>query len=788
MDTHFAIKKIAVLGAGVMGAQIAAHFVNAGFEVLLFDLPNKQEPLNGIVDNAIQLLKKLKPSPIASLQFVNNVQARNYQEHLGDLKKCDLIVEAVAERFDIKQALYDKISNFINDKAIFVTNTSGLSINKLGELLPSNMQSRFCGVHFFNPPRYMHLLELIPSLKTDAKLLDQLEQFFVRFMGKGVVRAKDTPNFIANRIGVFSMLSTVYHAERLGIPFEVVDALTGSLLGRPKSATFRTMDVVGLDTMMHVVNTMQQNLTDDPWHQFYQLPAWLTQLIENGALGQKTRAGIYKKEGKLIKVWRPESQSYEEQNATVDADVSAIFENNRPNEIYFALQQSSSKQAQFLAACFSDLFHYSAYHLKDIAETPRDIDLAIRWGFGWSTGPFETWQAAGVSSVLDVLNKSIASSNSMVQAPLPEWVTEVTHFYSEEGAFHPVTFSFQSPSSLPVYKRQLMGEKLIGEAVNKGETILETSAVRLWTLDQQVAILSFKSKANCIGSDVLAGMHQTIDKAEQSYKGLVIWQDSQMNFSVGANLKQFSQQFSAEKADELRAAVYDFQRVALRLKYSAIPTIAAVRGRALGGGCEFLMHCDDVVAGLESYVGLVEVGVGLLPAGGGLKELAIRAHEFANGLPNLGLLERYFKMVAMAEVATSAFDARDKAFFKPSAQIVMNSHEVLYLAIERANYLALNNYLPPVSKGIAVMGRDAAARLNMLVVNMAKGGFISEHDSHIAEKIAYVLSGGDLDEGTVVDEEWFLRLELDAFIELAQTEKTQARVQHLLESGKPLRN
>lgn len=788
MSAEVTFQKIGVLGAGVMGAQIAAHFANAGFQVFLYDLPAKQGDINGVVNQALKQLTKLKPSPLAMSSVLKQIQAKNYQQHLADLAECDLIIEAVAERFDIKQSLYQQVGAHINSNAVFVSNTSGLSINQLAELLPKSLQSRFCGVHFFNPPRYMNLLELIPAKTTSENLLDNLEQFFVQYIGKGVVRAKDTPNFIANRVGVFSMLATVYHADRLNIPFEVVDALTGTLVGRPKSATFRTMDVVGLDTMAHVVNTMQQSLENDPWHQYYKVPSWLQGLIEKGALGQKTRAGIYKKEGKDILVWRPESNSYQPQDANVNDEVKAIFSESDPKALMTKLSEAKSSEGQFLWACFRDLFHYCAYHLNDIAETPQDIDLAICWGFGWQHGPFETWQLAGVQAMTELLKLEIKDQQTMAKAALPEWLSGLESFYQGHSAYQPTTQSYQSPSSLAVYQRQPIKVPLAEQPFEMGQTVYQDEAVRLWTLDNEIAILGFKSKANCIGEDVLDGMNKAIDMAEQSYQGLVLWQQSAQNFSVGANLKQFINSFSAEKSEELKAIVYKFQRVALRLKYSAIPTVAALRGRALGGGCEFLMHCDDAVAALESYVGLVEVGVGLLPAGGGLKELAIRANDFANGLESFPLLERYFKMVAMADVATSGLDAKQRAFLKPSAKVVLNSNEVLYLAIERAKALMRENYLPPAPLKIAVHGRDAIARLNMLIANMATGGFISEHDKAIAEKIAYVLCGGDLNEGELVDEEWFLRLEIEAFAELAKTEKTQARVRHLLETGKPLRN
>lgn len=788
MSDKLHIKKVAVLGAGVMGAQIAAHFSNAGFDVLLFDLPSKKAPLSSIAEKAIQQLQKMKPSPLALASLSSTIQPKNYEEHLLALNECDLIIEAVAERLDIKKSVYDTVAPHIHEHALFVTNTSGLSINVLAQLLPSALQPRFCGVHFFNPPRYMHLLELIPSEHSSKKLIDTLETFFVSFMGKGVVRAKDTPNFIANRVGVFSMLATIHHAKEFNIPFHIVDALTGLFLGRPKSATFRTMDVVGLDTMMHVINTMQKGLSTCPWHKYYEHPKWLTTLVEKGSLGQKTSAGIYKKEGKNIKVFEIESETYIDQAGEVESEVLAMMKLPNLSQRLLKCQQSSSKQAQFIWACFRDLFHYCAHHLEDISNTTRDIDLAIRWGFGWQEGPFETWQAMGFDTVKSLLCADVQNNKSMGTSPLPSWVNDIAAFYKKEGAFNPSTHSYQLRSSLPVYEKQLTFDSVLNESFNKGETLLETEAVRLWTLDGHIAILSFKSKANCIGSDVLEGMLAAIDFSEKNYSGLVIWQQSTSNFSVGANLKQFVKTFTKEKIGELKSAVYQFQRVALRLKYCSIPTIAAIRGRALGGGCEFLMQCDDVVASIESYVGLVEIGVGLLPAGGGLKELALRAVNPVTGKPSYELLENAFKTVAMGQVSTSALEAKALQFLKPTAQVILNTHEVLFFAIQRAKFLAMNYYLPPVPAKIPAQGIEAMARLKMIVVNMAKGGFISEHDAKIANQIATVICGGALNEGEAVDEEWFLRLEINAFVELAQTSKTKDRVTHLLETGKPLRN
>ena len=403
----FVVRKVAVLGAGVMGAQIAAHLANANVEVVLFDLPAKEGNPNGIVLKAIDNLKKLKPSPVGRKEKADFITAANYDQNLELLRECDIVIEAIAERMDWKLDLFKKVAPFLGTNAIFATNTSGLSINKLAEGCPESMRSRFCGIHFFNPPRYMHLVEIIPCATSEAVMLDQLEEFLVTTLGKGVVRAKDTPNFVANRIGVFSMLACIHNADKFGIRFDVVDDLTGPRLGRPKSATFRTADVVGLDTFAHVVKTMQDTLPNDPWHPLFKSPEWLTKLIEAGALGQKTKAGIYKRDGKTKLVLDPKTGAYVETGVKGDDSVKEILKNKDVTAKLKALRESSHPQAQFLWATFCDVFHYIAVHLADIADNARDVDLAIRWGFGWSEGPFETWQAAGLKTVAECVKADI---------------------------------------------------------------------------------------------------------------------------------------------------------------------------------------------------------------------------------------------------------------------------------------------------------------------------------------------------------------------------------------------
>ncbi|HMW69316.1 MAG TPA: 3-hydroxyacyl-CoA dehydrogenase family protein, partial [Nitrosomonas sp.] len=484
-DHRFMVRKAAVLGAGVMGAQIAAHLVNANIETLLFELPAEAENPNANVTKAIERLKKLEPSPLSVISKSTFIHPANYDQHLGSLTDCDLVIEAIAERVDWKTELYAKIIPYLAPHTLVASNTSGLSINQLAAALPEELQHRFCGIHFFNPPRYMHLIELIPCTYSDQTTLDHLESFLTTYLGKGVIRAKDTPNFIANRVGVFSMLATIHHASAMGLSFDLVDQLTGTLIGRPKSATFRTADVVGLDVLSHVVETMRHSLAQDPWHSYYVLPGWLQQLITQGALGQKSSRGVYQKKNKDILVFNPAKNEYENSTATIDEDIQQLLKQKDPARKFSELRENPHPQAQFLWAIHRDLFHYCAVHLAEIANNARDLDLAVRWGFGWTLGPFEIWQAAGWVPITKWINEDIAAGRAMSQTPLPDWVMELGKtappgVHGTMGSFAPLTKGYQPRSTLSVYRRQPFPDRLIGEEHRYGETIFENNAVRMW--------------------------------------------------------------------------------------------------------------------------------------------------------------------------------------------------------------------------------------------------------------------------------------------------------------------
>ncbi|BBH52078.1 3-hydroxyacyl-CoA dehydrogenase/enoyl-CoA hydratase family protein [Fluviispira sanaruensis] len=791
MASHnrYLVRKVAVLGSGVMGAQIAAHMANANVDVVLFDLPAKDGNPNGIVQKSLAFLQKLEPTPFSVKSKANYITPANYEHDLDKLTDCDLIIEAISERMDWKKDLYTKVSGKIAAHAIFATNTSGLSINSLAEVLPAELRKNFCGIHFFNPPRYMTLVEIIPQKHTNLKTMDNLEEFLTTVLGKGVIRAKDTPNFIANRIGVFSMLATMHHTEKFSLGFDVVDALTGTSIGRAKSATYRTLDVVGIDTLAHVIKTMSDTLPSDPWHSIFNVPTWIQALISKGAVGQKAGGGVFRKVGKEIHVLDLKAQEYRLSKPEADADVVAILKLKDPSEKFKQLKNSQNPQAQFLWAIFRDLFHYCAVQLEEIADNARDLDLAIRWGYGWAMGPFETWQAAGWKFITDAINEDIAAGKTVAKTPLPAWVTDgrsEVHF--SNGSYSPSTQKKEPRRELPVYARQFYPERVLGEKAIYGETVYENDGVRLWTKDDEISILSFKSKMHAIGSDVLEGVIKSVKIAEEKFKGLVLWQ-SEPPFSAGANLAQVTQALKDNDFKTLETMVKRFQDASMALKHSLVPTVAAVQGLALGGGCEFVMHCSKAVAALETYMGLVEVGVGLLPAGGGCKEFTLRAAKEAKGGNIFPFLQKYFENIAMAKVSRSAEDAKELGYLRPSDTIVFNPNELLYVATQEVKSLYEAGYRPPLkSKDILVTGKGGTATFKAALVNMLAGGFISEHDHKIGSYVATILGGGDIDQGNIVTDEWLLELEFRFFMELLRTEKTQQRIKYMLENGKPLRN
>jgi len=798
--TNFIVKKVAVLGAGVMGAQIAAHCVNARVPVILFDLPAKEGPKSGIAQCAIDNLKKLSPAPLGDADLAAAIVPANYDDHLELLGGCDLVIEAIAERMDWKHDLYKKVAPHIGANAIFASNTSGLAITALSEGFDAGLKERFCGVHFFNPPRYMHLVELIPTAATRPEILDQLETFLTTTLGKGVVRALDTPNFIANRVGIFGMLATIHEAEKFGLSYDVVDDLTGARLGRAKSGTFRTADVVGLDTMGHVIRTMQDNLQDDPFFALYHTPDTLSKLVAAGTLGQKSGAGFYKKVGKDILRYDPAKGDYVPGGAKADDLVGRILKEKDPAKRMQALHDSTNPQAQFLWAILRDAFHYTAVHLESIADNARDVDFAMRWGFGWNIGPFETWQAAGWQQVATWIKEDIDAGRALSSAPLPAWVFEGPvaqngGVHTPQGSWSPARGEFVARLELPVYRRQAFRAPLLGEdtpnGATAGVTLLENDAVRIWHQQDRVLVLSLKSKMHVIGPDVIAGLHQALDEARRSYKGLVIWSADAASggaFSAGADLQAMLPLFMSGGVKAIEPMVVALQEAHQALKYAEVPVVAAVAGLALGGGCELMLHAAKRVAALESYIGLVEVGVGLIPAGGGLKEIALRTAADAKGNDLLQFLKGRYMHAATAEVSKSALEARRMGYLNNDDVIVMNPHELLHVAKFQVHALADAGYRPPLPALFPVAGRTGIASIGAQLINMRDGGYISAHDYKLGMMIAEIVCGGDVEPGSLVDEKWLLDLERRAFMELLNHPKTQERIMGMMQTGKPVRN
>lgn len=794
--SNFIVKKVAVLGAGVMGAQIAAHCVNAKVPVILFDLPAKDGPKNGIVLRAIENLKKLSPAPLANVDYASLIEVANYEDDLDKLKDCDLIIEAIAERMDWKHDLYKKVAPHIAANTIFASNTSGLSITALSEGFAADLKARFCGVHFFNPPRYMHLVELIPTAATKAEILDQLEGFLTSTLGKGVVRAFDTPNFIANRVGIFGMLATMHEAEKFGLTVDVVDDLTGSKLGRAKSGTFRTADVVGLDTMAHVIKTMQDTLQNDPFFPVYKTPDILTKLIGGGALGQKAGAGFYKKVGKDIMRIDPAKADYVAGGGKADDLVGRILKEKDPAKRMKALHDSTNPQAQFLWAIFRDMFHYIAVHLETIADNARDVDFALRWGFGWNNGPFETWQAAGWQQIATWVKEDIEAGKALSNTPLPAWVFDGRNgVHAADGSWSPKQKKNILRSNLPVYQRQAFRAALVGDnganGHTAGTTVFEDESVRIWHQDDEVLVLSFKTKMHVIGAGVTAGIKRAIEEAEQNYKGLVIWHADAAEggaFSAGADLQSMLPLFMSGGVKAIEPEVVKLQQAHQALKYANVPVVAAVAGLALGGGCELLLHAAKRVASIESYIGLVEVGVGLIPAGGGLKEAAARAANDARGNDILQFLKNYYMNAATAAVSRSALEAQTMGYLKSDDIIVFNAYELLHIAKTQARAMFDAGYRAPRKALVPLTGKYGLATIGAQLLNMRDGGFISAHDYKLGMMIAEVVSGGDIEQGSLVDEQWLLDHERKAFMELLNNPKTQERIMGMMQTGKPVRN
>ena len=805
-----AFSKIAVLGSGTMGGQIAAHFANLGFEVVMFDTSHEA------LSKSLNMMKKLKPTPLASQSVIGLIKTSTY-DTMDVLSKCDFIIESVVENLDIKKQLFSNIAPYVNDDAVLVTNTSGLSIQKIAEHSPESLRSRIFGVHFFNPPRYLPLVELIRTSFSDEKLLHKAEGFITSALGKEVVYAKDSPAFIANRIGVFSFLAVLKHAENFSLSADTVDALTGKRVGRPASATFRTLDVVGLDVMSNVVKNIYENAKDDPWVELFKLPDWIDNLIAEGSLGSKTKKGIYEKIGKDIYVYDPASDEYRLSDKTISSEVKKILkENGNIENSLLTLSKSDDSQAQFLWSVHRDVFHYACYQLEHVAETVRCVDLALKTGFAWQRGIFEQVQLTGWSEVRDSLNMDINNGKSLSSESLPSWVLDKSFVYSDEGAYDPNKNQYTPRSSHPVYDRQLLKPLLKGEKQHQQEILLDGESTKLVNIGDGVASISFKTKMNVLSSSVLTELPKCLDFLEDNGFNALIFKQEQEHFCAGANLYEIISAIklgllekdpgvtskAKKKAFELmhpelpklgklysiKKIVAMLQELFMRLKHGKILTIAAVDGLALGGGCELLLHCNKVVASMNSYIGLVEVGIGALPAGCGSKEMTLRAFTNKESDDIFPLLSKYFEQIAMAKVSASALEAKEMGYLKADDVIIANPNELLYVAKQQALALLDSGFKSPLDSTFKVVGKAGYANIMAQVANLHEGHFISEHDNYIVTHLAKVMTGSKVEENTTINSQMILDLERKYFIKLLSTKKTQDRIEYMLRNSKPLRN
>jgi 3-hydroxyacyl-CoA dehydrogenase len=762
------------------------------------------------------MMKKLKPTPFASASVSRLIKTSTY-ENLDALSSCDFIIESIVENLDIKKQLFKQISPHVNDNAILVTNTSGLSIQKIAESSPEKLRSRIFGVHFFNPPRYMPLVELIRTSYSDEVLLNKAEGFITSALGKEVVYAKDSPAFVANRIGVFSFMAVLKHAENFNLAADTVDALTGKRVGRPASATFRTLDVVGLDVMSNVVKNIYENAKDDPWIELFKIPDWIEALIEKGSLGSKTRKGIYEKVGKDIYVFDPKDGEYRLSDKAISSKVKKILKDSGSIEnALLELSKSDDPQAQFLWSVHRDVFHYTAFHLEHVAETARCVDLALKSGFAWQKGIFEQVQITGWSQVRELLNKDIKEGKTLSTQPLPAWVMDQPFVYSDEGAFNPNKSQFIPRSAHPVYERQLNKALLSGEKQNQLEVLIDGESTKLIDIGNGIASVSFKTKMNVLSASVLTELPECLDYLESNDFHALVFRQEQEHFCAGANLYEVISAIklgllekdpgvtskAKKKAFEvmhpelpklgklysIKNTVRMLQDLLMRLKHGKILTIAAVDGLALGGGCELLLHCNKVVASMNSYIGLVEVGIGGIPAGCGSKEMALRAYLNKESDDIFPLLSKHFEQIAMAKVSVSALEAREMGYLKSEDVIIANPNELLYVAKHQALAMLESGYRPPLDDTFKVVGKAGYANIMAQVANLFEGHFMSEHDKYCISSLAKVMTGSLVEENTVVNSKMILDLERKYFVELLGTQKTQDRIEFMLRNSKPLRN
>ena len=797
------INKVAVIGSGIMGSGIACHFANIGVEVLLLDIVprelNEKEKAKGLslkdqivrnrlVNEALTKALKSKPSPIYHQKFANRITTGNLEDDIEKVKNVDWIIEVVVERLDIKKQVFENLEKYRTPGTLITSNTSGIPIKFMSEGRSDDFQKYFCGTHFFNPARYLKLFEIIPGPKTAPEVLDFLNGYGEQFLGKTSVVAKDTPAFIGNRIGIFSIQSLFHAVKELGMNVEEVDKLTGPVIGRPKSATFRTVDVVGLDTLVHVANGISENCKDDERHELFALPDFIKTMMDNKWLGSKTGQGFYKKvkneKGKSeILTLDLDSMDYRAKQRAKFATLELTKTIDKVVDRFEVLCEGKDKAGEFYRKSFGQLFAYVSHRIPEITDELYKIDDAMKAGFGWEHGPFQIWDAVG-------LEKGLAFIEAEGQKAA-DWVHEmkasgINSFYTvKDGATHAYDISKKAIEKIP-------GQDafIILDNIRKSNEVFKNAGVVVEDLGDGILNVEFQSKMNTIGADVIAGLNKAIDIAENDFQGLVVGNQAG-NFSVGANIGMIFMMAVEQEYDELNMAIKAFQDTVMRMRYSSIPTVAAPHGMTLGGGCELSMHADKVVAAAETYIGLVEFGVGVIPGGGGSKEFAMRASDsFRKGDVELNILQEYFLTIGMAKVSTSAYEAYDLGILQKGKDIVVvNKDRQIATAKANAKLMAEAGYTgPPARKDIKVLGKQALGMFLVGTDSMEASKYISEHDKKIANKLAYVMAGGDLSEPTYVSEQYLLDIEREAFLSLCTERKTLERIQHMLKTGKPLRN
>ncbi|MDC8003598.1 3-hydroxyacyl-CoA dehydrogenase NAD-binding domain-containing protein [Aureisphaera galaxeae] len=797
------IEKVAVIGSGIMGSGIACHFANIGVEVLLLDIVprelNDKEKAKGLsledkvvrnrlVNDALANSIKSKPAPLYHKKFASRITTGNLEDDIAKVADVDWIIEVVVERLDIKQQVFENLEKHRTPGTLITSNTSGIPIKFMNEGRSEDFRKHFCGTHFFNPPRYLKLFEIIPGPDTSQEVLDFLNGYGEQFLGKTSVIAKDTPAFIGNRIGIFGIQSLFHQVKEMGLTIEEVDKLTGPVIGRPKSATFRTVDVVGLDTLVHVANGIHQNCPDDEEHDLFQLPGFIDKMMENKWLGSKTGQGFYKKvkgdDGKSeILSLDLDTLAYRGKKKANFATLEMTKSIDKVIDRFKVLAGGKDKAGEFYRKNFGAMFAYVSKRIPEITDELYKIDDAMKAGFGWEHGPFEIWDAIGV-------DKGIELIKALDKEPAA-WVTEMMaegkdSFYTvKDGASYFYDIPKKSHEKIP-------GQDafIILDNIRKSNEVFKNSGVVVEDLGDGILNCEFQSKMNSIGGDVLAGLNKALDLAEADFDGLVIGNQG-ANFSVGANIGMIFMMAVEQEYDELNMAIKYFQDSVMRLRYSSIPTVVAPHGMTLGGGCEMTLHADRIVAAAESYIGLVEFGVGVIPGGGGSKEMAMRASDsFQKNDVELNRLQEYFLTIGMAKVSTSAYEAYDLDILKPGKDIVVvNKDRQIATAKAVARHMADMGYTKPIRrKDVKVLGKQALGMFLVGTDSMEASNYISEHDKKIANKLAYVMAGGDLSEPTMVTEQYLLDLEREAFLSLCGERKTLERLQHMIQRGKPLRN